>query len=165
MFCLWDRIYEMFTNLVKPTRRKTRVTFSPSTLHRELQRNTKLLATQNPFFNFLAELRLKIQNNEAEYHNRSLGQRDMVKITKTAGLLWKSMSEEAKQPYRNMAMEYKKLKRLKGRRRRRTLWTRKKGRRYKRRKSLTEITIPIPEIIGDSLLNNNNNNQLLGIQN
>lgn len=164
MTAIWHKICELFNNLVTPTRRKTRVTFSPSTLQRELQRHTQLAATRNPFFNFLAELRLKSQNNE--FNNRKLNQREMVKMTKTAGTLWKSMSDEEKLPYRNMAMEQRKLKRLK--RRRRSPWTSDRRRkRYKRRKSTMQL-IQEPqqstlEIIGDSLLNNNNNNlQLRG---
>lgn len=157
MTAIWDKICELFTNLVTPTRRKTRVTFSPSTLQRELQRNTKLAATSNPFFNFLAELRLKSQSNE--FNTRKLDQREMVKLTKVAGTLWKSMSDEEKQPYRNLAMEQRKVKRL--RRRKRSPWTSDKRRkRYKRRKSTTrliqEIQKPVVEIIGDSLLNNCN---------
>ncbi|XP_065370092.1 uncharacterized protein LOC135962214 [Calliphora vicina] len=145
MTTIWHKICEVFTDLVKPTRRKTRVTFSPSTLHRELERRTKLSATNNPFFNFLAELRLKSQDNE--FMNRSLNQRDMVRITKTAGHLWQTMSEEEKQPYRKMAVEQRKLKRLK--RKRRSPWFSDKRRRRKRRKSQTHIPPQVPELIGD----------------
>ncbi|XP_023307346.2 uncharacterized protein LOC111689075 [Lucilia cuprina] len=158
---IWDKICDVFSNLVKPTRRKTRVTFSPSTLQRELERHTKLAATPNPFFNFLAELRLKCKEND-DYNNRSLNQREVVKISKRAGLLWKSMSEEEKQPYRKMAMEQRKLKRL--RHRRRSPWTSSSRRRRKKSKSLTNIPLRRPEIIGDSILNNNNHRQFLGTQ-
>lgn len=154
MTTIWHNICEVFTNLVKPTRRKTRVTFSPSTLHRELERRIKLSATNNPFFNFLAELRLKTQ--DSEFTNRSLSPRDMVRITKTAGHLWQTMSEEEKQPYRKMAMEQRRLKRLK--RKRRSPWTSGKRRRRKSSKSLTHIPPTVPELIGDgpSVLGNTN---------
>lgn len=111
MSVVWNKICQIFSSLVQPTRRKTRVTFSPSTLHREIVRNTKLKASTNPFFNFLAEVRMKAMDNDSE-HLRTL--RDNAKLSQTAGNLWSSMAEEQKEPYRKIAVEQRRLKRLRG---------------------------------------------------
>ncbi|XP_012155471.1 uncharacterized protein LOC105664654 [Ceratitis capitata] len=126
---IWDKICEVFTTLVRPSSRKTRVTFSPSTLHREILRHTKFSACSNPFFNFLAEVRMKAGGGDfTNLGCGSLSPRESARIAKTAGRLWNAMSDEQKQPYRSIAMEQRKLKRL---RRRRSLLTARKRRRRK----------------------------------
>uniref|UniRef100_A0A0A1WLV9 High mobility group B protein 4 n=1 Tax=Zeugodacus cucurbitae TaxID=28588 RepID=A0A0A1WLV9_ZEUCU len=117
MSAIWDKMCEVFTLLVRPTRRKTRVTFSPSTLHREIIRHTKLSASTNPFFNFLAEVRMKANGGQLMHPGcGSMSARESARIAKTAGRLWNSMTDEQKQPYRSIAMEQRKLKRLRRRR-------------------------------------------------
>lgn len=151
MAAIWEKICELFGNLVKPSRRKICVRFSPSTLQRDLQRLTKLSATANPFFNFLAELRLKTQ--ESENNKQILDRREMAKMSKRAAQLWHAMSDEEKQPYRNLALERKKLKRLK--RGKYPFW-RNKSRRRKKSKSVTQIQQNSKtDVFGDGPLNNN----------
>lgn len=166
---IWNKVCEIFLSLVQPTRRKTRVTFSPSTLMREIQRNTRLTASTNPFFNFFTELRLKIRDNDI--NNYCLTPRDLTRLSKTAGRLWNSMTDEEKAPYRKLALEQRKLKGV-SRNRKKSRWTKRKNKRRKRLKNLkTMLTgaapipntetalVPVgcrsPEIIGDSVLNNN----------
>ncbi|XP_054737501.1 uncharacterized protein LOC129243987 [Anastrepha obliqua] len=138
MSSIWEKICEVFTTLVRPTRRKTRVCFSPSTLHREIIRHTRLSASANPFFNFLAEVRMKTNGNESG--SGSMSPRESARMAITAGRLWNSMSEEQKLPYRNIALEQRKLKRLRGRRKR-SASTR---RRMKKRKSAIQCGFLLP---------------------
>lgn len=138
MVIIWDKICEIFTTLVRPSRRKTRVTFSPSTLHREIIRHTKLSASANPFFNFLAEVRMKANGDHEINSKPSMTRRDIVRLAKTAGRLWNSMSDEQKQPYRTIAMEQRKLKRLRGRRRK-SIFT--SHRRKRKRSCLSSLDV------------------------
>ncbi|XP_036331566.1 uncharacterized protein LOC118743143 [Rhagoletis pomonella] len=130
MSAIWEKICEVFSTLVRPSRRKTRVSFSPSTLHREIIRHTKLSASPNPFFNFLAEVRMKASGGELTRPGcGSMSPRESTRLAKTAGRLWNAMSDEQKQPYRSIAMEQRKLKRLRGRRRRSNLYARRRRKR------------------------------------
>ncbi|XP_011192071.2 uncharacterized protein LOC105218282 [Zeugodacus cucurbitae] len=140
MSSIWDKMCEVFTSLVRPTRRKTRrVTFSPSTLHRELVRHIQLSASRNPFFNFLAEVRMKANGGQLMHPDcGSMASREMARIAKTAGFLWNSMTDEQKKPYRNIAIEQRKLKRL---RRRRSYLT---SRKRKKRKPPVECKCLLP---------------------
>ncbi|XP_067629939.1 uncharacterized protein [Eurosta solidaginis] len=157
MSSIWERICEVFTTLVRPSRRKTRVSFSPSTLHREIIRHTKLSASPNPFFNFLAEVRMKASGGELTHPGcGSMSPRESARIAKTAGRLWNSMSEEQKQPYRNIAFEQRKLKRLRGRRRRSYLT----ARRRKKRKTPVQCAFLYPP--KDSRPSNTSVNNLCG---
>lgn len=133
---------EVFTSLVRPTRRKTRrVTFSPSTLHRELIRHLEPSASRNPFFNFLAEVRMKANGGELMQLNcGSMSPRVSARIAKAAGRLWNSMTDEQKKPYRSIAMEQRKLKRL---RRRRSYLT---ARKRKKRKMPVECKFLLPPL-------------------
>ncbi|XP_039953165.1 uncharacterized protein LOC120770083 [Bactrocera tryoni] len=139
---IWDKMCEVFTSLVRPTRRKTRrVTFSPSTLHRELIRHLEHSASRNPFFNFLAEVRMKVNGGELMQSNcGSVSPRVSAHIVKTASRLWNSMTDEQKRPYRTIAMEQRKLKRL---RRRRSYLT---ARRRKKRKPPVECKFLLPPV-------------------
>lgn len=105
-----DKFWELVLFLIRPSKCRTRVTFSPSTLHRELLRQTKLTPSNNPFFNFLAEMRLKVAANATAFGPRSL--LNCSNLSKTAGHVWKSMSDQEKAPYRMIAIEQRKLKRL-----------------------------------------------------
>lgn len=87
----------MVSGPVRVTQHKTRVTFSPSTLHRELEHGTGRAASLNPFLNFLAEVRRKAKGNR--HHGNPL---------KVTTHLWKNMSDDEKEPYRTTAIEDKK---------------------------------------------------------
>lgn len=123
-----DKFWDLVLFLVRPTKCRARVTFSPSTLHREMLRQSKLTPSNNPFFNFLAEMRLKVAANAAAYGPKSM--LNCSNLSKTAGQVWKSMSDLEKAPYRMIAYEQRKLKRLKRPRRRYSVT----GRRPRRRK-------------------------------
>ncbi|KAL9915535.1 uncharacterized protein ACN2A1_002157 [Glossina fuscipes fuscipes] len=105
MAWIWEKICSTMDSLVRPTQRKTRVTFSPSTLHRELDRRMSGATSINPFFNFLAEVRIKAQGNS---HRGN--------APKAAARLWKMMSDDEKRPYRLIAVEEQRLKRLRPKR-------------------------------------------------
>lgn len=107
---VWNSICEIFSTLVRPTTRKTRVTFTPSTLKREILREVRLAATPNPFLNFFAEVRIKAMQ-ESQNHPKHL-----ARLAKTAGHMWNDMSEEQKRPYREMALAQKVKKRRRKRR-------------------------------------------------
>ena len=113
MAMILQKICNFFVNLVRPARRPTRVSFSPSTLHREILRQTELSSYSNPFFNFLAEVRLKAQGSQSSPNGaHQLSTRESMRLSKAAGQLWKCMSDDEKLPYRNIATEQRRLKRL-----------------------------------------------------
>lgn len=108
---MFVKVWEYFLYAIRPEKRPTRVTFSPSTLHRELiKEKCKLTPSNNPFFNFLGEMRLKMAADEETYG--SLNLHNCSTLSKTAGRLWKQMSDEEKAPYRVIATQNRKLKRL-----------------------------------------------------
>ncbi|XP_073845085.1 uncharacterized protein [Musca autumnalis] len=130
---VWNTICEIFSNLVRPTRRKTRVTFTPSTLQRHIMRETRLAATTNPFLNFFAEVRIKaMQDSKRPIH--------VTRLATTSGHLWKEMSDEQKRPYRELAIEQK-LKKTRRKRRRRSASYTPITKLRKRRRKLREIML------------------------
>lgn len=131
----WKYFCDIFSKLVRPSRRKTRVSFSPSTLQREIMLQMQSKATVNPFLNFLAEIRAKAMMDSPS----PLMPRDYARLSQTAGKLWNSMNEDAKQPYRSLALEQKKLRRRKRKyvyTSRRKLLARRRKRQAKRRLSM-----------------------------
>lgn len=72
----------------KHLKRKYSVSFSPSTAKKEFEKDSDHHYT-NPFFNFLAELRI-------EMHKK---QRSSPLLTRKAGELWRQMSNDQKLPY------------------------------------------------------------------
>lgn len=72
----------------KLLKRKYSVSFSPSTAKKEFEKDSDHHYT-NPFFNFLAELRI-------EMHKK---QRSSPLLTRQAGELWRQMSNDQKLPY------------------------------------------------------------------
>uniref|UniRef100_A0A1I8Q397 HMG box domain-containing protein n=1 Tax=Stomoxys calcitrans TaxID=35570 RepID=A0A1I8Q397_STOCA len=118
---IWTGFCDTLYSLVRLSTRKTRVSFSPSTLQREIEREAKRCPTNNPFLNFLAEVRARAMKE------CPLKGRDLTRISKTAGKMWKSMGDNEKESYRILARE---RRRLQGpQRRRRRLTARKRRRR------------------------------------
>lgn len=111
MDAVFSKFWEYILYAIRPEKRPPRVSFSPSTLHRELiKEKCKLTPSNNPFFNFLGEMRLKMAADEETYGNLSL--HNCSNLSKTAGRIWNHMSEEEKTPYRVIATQQRKLKRL-----------------------------------------------------
>uniref|UniRef100_A0A1A9WNW6 HMG box domain-containing protein n=1 Tax=Glossina brevipalpis TaxID=37001 RepID=A0A1A9WNW6_9MUSC len=93
MASIWECVCSLIANIMKRKQRKE-LALSPSSLHRHFQFENGRTPSVNPFFNFLTEVRKKGVQSKA------------------AGRLWKCMSDQEKKPYRSIAVQEQKLKRL-----------------------------------------------------